>query len=111
MEDERVRRIGQNEALFREVNERVVNIRESVGVPGGEAEFVCECGKDTCVEHVLVPLSDYERIRSDPTLFLIKPGHEFPDIEEVVERRNGYAVVRKVNPEDVRIAVETDPRS
>ena len=41
---DRAERIGLNEALFREVNERVKGINDGFGGRLEEAEFVCECG-------------------------------------------------------------------
>ena len=29
------------------------------------AEFVCECGRASCVERIRMRLSDYEQVRSD----------------------------------------------
>jgi hypothetical protein len=42
---------------------------------------------------------------------MIKPGHEHSDLEEVVERHEGYHVVRKVVGDAARMAHELDPRS
>jgi hypothetical protein len=109
--DERQRRMGENEVIFREVNERVRETSETFSVTTGEAEFVCECGTASCVERIRLPLADYEAIRAEPTQFLILPGHEQPDIESVVRRGPTYAVVRKNRGEVEELAIETDPRS
>ena len=110
MEDERARRIGRNEALFREVNERVHGINAEFGDRLTEAQFVCECGNDDCTARIVVPVAEYERIRSDPTLFVICPGHESVAVESVVEEREGYHVIRKRAGAPRRIAEQTDPR-
>lgn len=34
-------------------------------------------------------------MRKSPTLFIVAPGHELPDIETVVLRRGAYEVVTK----------------
>ena len=108
--DERAARIGKNEALFREVNERVKNVNESFGeLP--DAQFVCECGDRGCFERVTVPLDEYERIRADPTTFFVKDGHQEADVESVVAAGEGYFVVRKHAGDPATIAAETDPRS
>ena len=102
-------RAGRNEALFREVNERVLEL-----VPGGEekrgsADFVCECSRDDCTERMPVPLAVYEAVRSDPRRFLLLPGHENDRFETVVERTAGYLIVEKEGSAG-RIAERTDPR-
>jgi hypothetical protein len=109
---ERENRIARNEALFRNVNERV---RDLVGGLGSEPDpgpvaFVCECGAGDCTASVQLTIREYERVRADPTTFFIVVGHEIPEVEHVVERHDGYDVVRK-HDEQAKIAIETDPRS
>ena len=108
--DERAARIGLNEALFREVNERVRGINEGFGQPLPEADFVCECGNDACTDRVRVELPEYERIRSDSRLFVIRHGHEIPEFEDVVEDHEAYVVVAKKPGDETRLAEATDPR-
>ena len=52
----------------------------------------------------------YEELRADPTQFAVVPGHEMPRVEEVVARREGYDIVRKVDGIPRQIAELTDPR-
>ncbi len=104
-------RIARNEALFRSVNERV---RELAG-SGAASEpqsiaFVCECGDSGCTATVELTIAEYERVRADPTQFLVVPGHGSPQVEHVVERHEGYDIVRK-HPGESGIALETNPRS
>lgn len=40
-------------------------------------------------------LVKYEGVRSDGNFFLVKPGHEVPDIEDVIDRHEEYVVVAK----------------
>ena len=108
---DREKRIGRNEALFREVNERIERISATLQVSNERLKILCECGVPTCLEQLDVPTSEYERVRADPTLFMIRPGHEHADLEEVVERHEGYHVVRKVAGDAAQIARELDPRN
>jgi hypothetical protein len=104
----RKHQIARNEALFREVNERVQE------VSGGRAtemtEFLCECGDSGCTERIALRNEEYEQVRADPLLFAIVPGHEIAEVEELVARDERFDVVRKHAGEGV-IARETDPRS
>jgi hypothetical protein len=103
-------RIARNEALFREVNERVRGLADDPA--GREAEpmaFVCECGRLDCAESIDLSLAEYEHVRSHPAQFVVVSGHEAPQVEEVVERHEGYYIVRK-HSEEAQIALETDPR-
>ena len=99
-------RIARNEALFREVNERVKALTPSEG----GIEFICECGYEECIERVALTSEEYERVRSDPVEFFVKRGHEIPDVEEVVEAHDRYLLVRK-HVEERDIARQTDPRA
>jgi hypothetical protein len=105
---ERGDRLARNEAMFRSVNERVEEVVQSG--PGEEIDFLCECGNAECTEKVTLTRGEYEQIRSDATQFAVVPGHEIPEIEEIVLRKDRYLVVRK-RPEEAGIAQETDPRS
>ena len=103
----REERVGKNEGLFREVNER---IRE-VTTYDGDVEFLCECGNSECVQPISMTLAEYESVRLEPTRFAIVPGHEIPDVEDVVERNERFAVIVKRPGVPTQVATETDPRS
>jgi hypothetical protein len=51
---------------------------------------------------------EYERVRSNPTWFVIKPDHDLARLERVVSRDDGYAVVEKLIAEEYMR--ESDPR-
>ena len=46
--DDRERRLGLNEAMFREVNERVEEVNQAFGAITGEFDIFCECGLPRC---------------------------------------------------------------
>jgi hypothetical protein len=102
-------RIAKTEALFRDVNERIAEASGRLEID--EAEFMCECADATCAERIEVPLEEYEAVRDDATAFLHKPDHVDPEIEEVVHRRRGYAIVQKVDKVVARIVRKLDRRT
>ena len=109
--DERFTRQARNEALFREVNERIAQLGENAQVwsPDGTIEFLCECGEEAgCGQRVRVPLDVYERVRSQDDRFVVRPGHETPEIENAVEWTDDYVVVDKVKAVEAYVA--DDPR-
>ena len=111
MSDERARRVGHNEALFRQVNETVEELNEGTAGLTGTFDVVCECGELTCTDQVEVDRAAYEQARSNPLWFVVTAGHELPDVEHVVHTGDGYVIVEKGAPEAQRAARETDPRS
>lgn len=107
--DERERRLAKNEALFRDVNERIQAIAAAQGSDAHQYEFVCECSNIDCALRVRLTLATYERARSDSTVFLTAPGHELPEIDNVIFRCDDYQLVRKFG-EAAELAKEQDPR-
>jgi predicted NBD/HSP70 family sugar kinase len=110
----REERLALNEALFREVNERVVEVAThfiEVETKGEAVEFTCECGRRDCLERIAMTVAEYQAIRAEPTRFAVLPGHELPEIESVVERHPKYLVVEKRDPEAQEIVRESDPRT
>jgi len=99
-----VARAAINEALFREVNERIEELHTELEADGSAEQFICECSDPACTERVTVPLDVYERVRANPRRFFVKPGHEERSLERVVERDDGFLVVEKDDPTAARIA-------
>ena len=107
-------RRAKNEALFREVNERVAEVATQF-LEEGETHrqpvgFSCECARPYCGEPISMTLGEYETIRAEPTHFAVSPGHERLEIESVIERHPTYLVVEKRDQEAQEVARETDPR-
>ncbi len=102
-------RAARNEALFREVNEHLQRLEERLGPDSEVAEFVCECADEACIEKVTVPVDVYERVRSNPRQFLLCPGHQRPELEELVSASDDYLIVEKRGKAG-HIAEKTDPR-
>ena len=108
---EREARIALNETLFRDLNERVQEVVTTMALEAPSAlEIFCECGSADCVAKITLALAEYEEVRTHAERFLIAPGHEIPDVEDVVEQRPAYWVVEK-HEEEAQIARERDPRS
>jgi hypothetical protein len=108
--DERGHKIGVNEAMFREVNERIEGLADSFGLGEQPLDLICECGDVSCTQQIRMTRHEYESLRKEPTFFAVSPGHEIPSVEEIVERRDGYDVIRKREGEPARVARETHPR-
>jgi hypothetical protein len=106
----REERIGLNEAVFREVNERIEDLAETFDLTSEMLDLVCECGDASCVERITMTHPEYEQVRSESHLFAVYPGHEIPDVERVVDKRKGYDIVEKNQGAPERIAEQTDPR-
>jgi hypothetical protein len=96
--------------LFREVNERIEAVNRAIDGTG-EADFICECGDDTCTRPISLTLAEYEEVRSNPTHFAVAHGHVEIDVESLIAHFAGYSVVEKGDGAAEQIALQTDPRS
>jgi len=101
-------RMARTESAFREVNEAIAETAERFEAE--EADFVCECADPQCSHRVSAELEDYEEVRSEPTHFLLAPGHHRPEVERVVERTGEFEVVEKFKPLMARIVRRLNPR-
>ncbi|MGH2977096.1 MAG: hypothetical protein ACRDKC_01815 [Gaiellaceae bacterium] len=102
-------RRATNEALFRDVNERIAESAERF--EADSTEFVCECADPNCTERLTVALAEYEEVRARPTSFLLAPGHEHRDIEQVIADRGRFRIVEKIQATVRRTVIRLDPRS
>jgi hypothetical protein len=112
MDEGRARQVGLNEAVFREINENVDAINRSLAdLTDNRMHIVCECGELSCIERLVVPLEIYETVRADSTRFFVKPGHDKPNYEDVVEHTDAFDIVQKRPGVPEQVAEATDPRS
>ena len=107
--DGREQRLAQNEALFREVNERIETVAHQLGgnIP---YEFLCECANADCTFRLTLPLSVYEAVRADARQFVVLPLHYTPEVEELAAEEDTYWIVRKTG-EAGEYVEQLDPRS
>jgi hypothetical protein len=108
--DAREQRLAQNEALFREVNEKVEAIAAVHGDDDHVYEFYCECANADCSMQLPATIAEYEAVRAHPTRFLVAPEHWLPEVEAVVEKRDAFWVIEKQG-EAGRLVAQLDPRS
>ena len=99
-------------AAAAEINGRRVNeaIERGRGAAGG-AVFVCECGHLGCSSTLELTIPAYESVRSRFDRFLLIPGHEIDQVDQVVERHPGHIVVVKREGEARRMAAAADERT
>ena len=88
------------QAVFREANERIRDLNnsvEQVGVADFEECFACECARQDCTEHVKLSSDTWDRVRQVPEHFVVAPqrSHIFPEIDRLRETHPRYWVVEK----------------
>jgi 5-bromo-4-chloroindolyl phosphate hydrolysis protein len=103
----REERIAKNEAVVREINEKVEQSRHHISF----MHMVCECGYDRCDDIIALTKDEYEEIRSDPRQFFVVQEHVIPDVEAIVEENDRFVIVAKREGTPAEIAIRTNPRS
>jgi putative NIF3 family GTP cyclohydrolase 1 type 2 len=106
--DERDKRLASNEALFREVNERVDDVAVNHGA--GNQHYLCECSNVDCTFQVQLERSEYEAVRANGKQFFVLPGHYTPEIEALVSKNERFWVVEK-SGEAAAFVEHLDPRT
>ncbi|MDQ3065851.1 MAG: hypothetical protein M3R12_01690 [Actinomycetota bacterium] len=109
MTSEHERRLAENEALFRDVNERVHEQAEAHGADDHVYAYFCECSRTDCLERVRLTAAQYEVVRAHGARFILVAGHQIDAIEDVVAEGTDSVVVEKGAAGDSAEAL--DPRA
>jgi hypothetical protein len=104
----REERVAKNEILFREVNERILQI-EGDRWRVDPVDFMCECGDIDCLRVVQLSVDDYERCAAIQRTSASSPATRCLTSRTVVETHPHYLVVEKVGEMRHRAEV-ADPR-
>jgi hypothetical protein len=92
--------VAKNQAVFREVNERIRELSERLrsDAPTDLVSFVCECSASDCHATVELTLAEYERVRSQPAQFVAAVDHlRHSNAEREVVRTSRYVVLEQVD--------------
>lgn len=100
MKDFSERRLLENEVIFKQINTEVkdfiLDAEQDSGLTHKKLRFYCECSNMDCRERVEMTAQEYDDIHANRKRFVLKPGHELPDIENKVDGNGGYIVVEKL---------------
>ena len=99
---------ARQQVAFREVNERIAELRGEWGEPA-VALFICECSDAACTQSVEISPDEYEQVRRNGARFVVLAGHQLPEVERVVEGNDRFLVVEKFGAAAV-VARSADPR-
>jgi hypothetical protein len=87
--------LARHQTLFREVNENIAGLTGLLAETGYQL-FICECSNTECAEPLELTAEEYEQVRAHPRRFAVRPGHQIPGIEHVVESHARFLVVEKI---------------
>ena len=82
---------GCGDDLFREVNDRIMELGQQLAVEEDLLELICECDDSTCTNRVEISAPEFARLRGVDGVHLVAPGHLHPG--RIVGSGKGYLVV------------------
>jgi hypothetical protein len=100
-QDLTAKRVAENQATFRAANEDIEAAARTMAPDLPRIPFICECADTTCTRILRVRRDEYDAVRSDPTHFLVVPGHEVCNVDgvevaHVLAREPGYSIMEKI---------------
>ena len=85
-------RAARNQLLFWSLNGRSAN---------SSVDFYCECHDQACAGKISMTIKEFRLLDATPEGFIVLAGHDRPDADNVVEKRNGYVVVDERGPREM----------
>lgn len=102
------RRMGENEVVFREHNERAsksFDELKKIAKEEGQEKYIveddtpllfyCECADEDCRKRVKLKPSRYNEIHKQRDRFVVICGHEAERIERVIGKETGFCIIEK----------------
>ena len=105
------RRIAENEARFRNANERIEVAFDHLEPESWTMPVVCECGRRDCFQMLRLTREEYERVRQHPRHFVCSPGHQITGegLGRIVEEDGRFVISEKLGLAGA-VAEDLDPR-
>ena len=82
---------GVADDLFREVNDRIMELGERFGFREDPLQLICECEDGSCTQRVSISAAEFAQLRATSGLHLVAEGHARSG--RVIRRNGGYIVV------------------
>ena len=104
-----IRRLTENEAMFRKHNEKVTKELAEVERKAASSReekpvdfsnlvlhFFCECADEDCLDRIKIKVGDYTTLHQQRDHFVVKVGHQVKGVEKVIKKFSQYLVVQKL---------------
>jgi hypothetical protein len=117
------KRMAENEVVFRKANtlatERLSELKHMAHSEGHDSlignvnmplHFYCECSDENCRLRIVMKPSKYKKLHRNKSQFIVRPGHQVPQIERIVEKTSEYFIVEKfITPPDATNTLQPTP--
>jgi len=105
----RKQRIVKNEQEFRGYNNRRMQVETVAATDDDDlVPFLCECGDRDCVKALMLTPGEFMQAHSAANVFIVKPGHVYPDVERLVAQHDTFGIVAKTNMQPARASLPSD---
>jgi hypothetical protein len=90
-------KLAEHEVIFREANKNVADfLTETEGkATKTQLPFFCECSNKKCKNRIKLTPQIYKSLIKNKRQFIVLAGHEIPEIEKVVRKKEGFNVIEK----------------
>ena len=61
----------------------------------GRIPLVCECSDPDCLQVIDLTHEEFAAVRSSSNRYVVVTGHAGPEVERVVDSRDGFDIVEK----------------
>ncbi len=90
--DRALEQVAARQRQRRDFNERLAALE----TPDFEATpYRCECGLIACGAAIQLTRDEYVEVRSDPRRFAVLADHVMADVDRIVARHRGWAVIEQ----------------
>jgi len=105
----RKQRIVKNEQEFRGYNNRRMQVETVAATDDDDlVPFLCECGDRDCVKALMLTPAEFMQAHTAANVFIVKPGHVYPDVERLVAQHDTFGIVAKTNMQPARASLPSD---
>jgi hypothetical protein len=84
----------ETENAFRAANSDIAAVARDLNA-NSLVPFLCECSEPVCRAVVRMPWREYAAIHDHPHRYVVAPGHELLEVEQLVSESPSYNVVEK----------------
>lgn len=79
------------QSVYQDLRNQIARRNED-GHLSGPSVVYCDCCHADCYEEIELTAALYAAVRRRPSCFVLKPGHEKPEVERVMETHPGYVL-------------------
>ena len=96
----------KNEQEFRDYNNRRMQVETAAATDNDDlVPFLCECGDRDCVKALMLTPAEFMQAHTAANVFIVKPGHVYPDVERLVAQHDTFGIVEKTNMQPARASL------